>query len=85
MFLNARFFLRELHSVVGEKWGGLLLLTPQWRRDMQWWTPVPNQFNGKPNHKPIETAYLHTVISGYGWRDVLNVRLEAHGFWSAEN
>jgi hypothetical protein len=34
----ARFFLRELHSVVGEKWGGLVRLSPQLRRDLQWWT-----------------------------------------------
>jgi hypothetical protein len=34
----AKFFLRELNSVVGEKWGGLVPLTPQLRRDLQWWT-----------------------------------------------
>jgi hypothetical protein len=26
----ARFFLKELHSVVGEKWGGLVRLTPNY-------------------------------------------------------
>jgi hypothetical protein len=31
----ARFFLRELHSVVGEKWGGLVRLAPQLRRDLK--------------------------------------------------
>jgi hypothetical protein len=36
----ARFFLRELHSAVGKKWGGLVRLTPQLRRELQWWTRV---------------------------------------------
>jgi hypothetical protein len=44
-----------------------------------------SQSNGKPIHKPIETAYLHTDNLGYGWRAVLNKRLEARGFWSAED
>jgi hypothetical protein len=60
----ARFFLREFHSVVGEKWGGLVRLTCQLRRDVHWWTHVPIQSNGKPIHKPVETAYLHTDSSG---------------------
>ena len=81
----ARFFLRELHSVVGEKWGGLVRLTPQLRRDLQWWTEVPSQSNGKPIHKPVETAYLHTDSSGYGWGAVLNEQVEARGFWSKED
>eukprot|EP00873_Tetraselmis_striata_P038110 jgi/Tetstr1/458374/TSEL_044812.t1 len=37
----ARFFLRELHSVVGDRWGGRVRMTPQLRRDLQWWTSVP--------------------------------------------
>jgi hypothetical protein len=81
----ARFFLRELHSVVCEKWGGLVRLTPQLRRDIQWWTEVPSQSNGKPIHKPIETTYLHTDSSGYGWGAVLNEHVEARGFWSKED
>jgi hypothetical protein len=76
----ARFFLRELHSVVGEKWGGLVRLPPHLRRGMQWWTKVPSQSNDKLIHKPVETAYLHTDSSGYGWGAVLNERLEARGF-----
>jgi hypothetical protein len=32
----ARFYLRQLHSVVGEKWGGLVRLTPHLHRDLQW-------------------------------------------------
>jgi hypothetical protein len=39
----------------------------------------------KPIHKPVETAYLHTDNSGYGWDTVLNEPLEARGFWSAED
>eukprot|EP00873_Tetraselmis_striata_P021815 jgi/Tetstr1/442079/TSEL_003162.t1 len=79
----ARFFLRELHSVVGDRWGGRVRMTPQLRRDLQWWTSVPSQSNGKPIHRPVETAYLHTDSSGYGWGGVLNGRLEARGFWSS--
>eukprot|EP00873_Tetraselmis_striata_P046504 jgi/Tetstr1/466768/TSEL_011238.t1 len=44
----ARFFLRELHSVVGDRWGENRK-TPQLRRDLQWWTSAPSQSNGKPN------------------------------------
>eukprot|EP00873_Tetraselmis_striata_P012338 jgi/Tetstr1/432602/TSEL_021972.t1 len=79
----ARFILRELHSVVGDRWGGRVRMTPQLRRDLQWWTSVPSQANGKPIHRPVETAYLHTDSSGYGWGGVLNGRLEARGFWSS--
>ena len=77
----ARFFLRELHNVVGDRWGGRVKMSPQLRRDLQWWTEVPAQSNGKPIHRPVETAYLHTDSSGYGWGGVLNGRLEARGFW----
>eukprot|EP00873_Tetraselmis_striata_P019943 jgi/Tetstr1/440207/TSEL_028559.t1 len=58
-------------------------MTPQLRRDLQCWTSVPSQSNGKPIHRPVETAYLHTDTSGYGWGGVLNGRLEARGFWSS--
>eukprot|EP00873_Tetraselmis_striata_P023954 jgi/Tetstr1/444218/TSEL_032111.t1 len=59
-------------------------MTPQLRRDPQWWTPVPSQSSGKPIHRPpVETAYLHTDNSGYGWSGVLNGRLHARGFWSS--
>eukprot|EP00873_Tetraselmis_striata_P004583 jgi/Tetstr1/424847/TSEL_015350.t1 len=30
----ARFFPRELHSVVGDQWGGPVRMTPQLRRDL---------------------------------------------------
>eukprot|EP00873_Tetraselmis_striata_P018439 jgi/Tetstr1/438703/TSEL_027252.t1 len=36
----ARFFLHELHSVVGDRWGGRVRMTPQLRRDLLWWTSV---------------------------------------------
>eukprot|EP00873_Tetraselmis_striata_P004943 jgi/Tetstr1/425207/TSEL_015668.t1 len=79
----ARFFLRELHSVVGDRWGGRVRMTPQLRRDLQWGTSVPSQSNGNPIHRPVETAYLHTDSLGYGWGGVLNGRMEARGFWSS--
>jgi hypothetical protein len=46
---------------------------------------VPIQSNGKPIHKPVENAYLHTDSSGYGWGAALNNHLEARGFWSKED
>eukprot|EP00873_Tetraselmis_striata_P013985 jgi/Tetstr1/434249/TSEL_023356.t1 len=45
----ARFYLRELHDVVGSKWGGRVRMTHQLRRDLQWWTAMPTQANG-PTH-----------------------------------
>eukprot|EP00873_Tetraselmis_striata_P028836 jgi/Tetstr1/449100/TSEL_036312.t1 len=75
----ARFYPRELHDVVGSKWGGRVRMTHQ----LQWWTAVPTQANGRPIHRPMETAYMHCDSSGYGWGAVLNGRLEARGFWGA--
>jgi hypothetical protein len=63
---TTRFFLRELHFVVCEKWGGRVRLTLQLRRDLQWRTEVPIQSNGKAIHKPIDTAYHPTDGLGYG-------------------
>eukprot|EP00873_Tetraselmis_striata_P018030 jgi/Tetstr1/438294/TSEL_026861.t1 len=79
----ARFYLRELHDVVGSKWGGRVRMTHQLRRDLQWRTAVPTQANGRPIHRHVETAYMHCDSSGYGWGAVLNGRLEARGFWEA--
>eukprot|EP00873_Tetraselmis_striata_P041951 jgi/Tetstr1/462215/TSEL_007278.t1 len=79
----ARFYLRELHDVMGSKWGGRVRMTHQLRRDLQWWTAVPTQANGRPIHRPVETAYMHCDSSGYVWGAVLNGRLEARGFWGA--
>jgi hypothetical protein len=56
-------------------------LTPQLRRDLQWWIQVPNHANSKNIHRPVEPAYIHCDSSGYGWGAVLNGRLEARGFW----
>jgi ribonuclease HI len=41
--------------------------------------------NGKPIHKPVETTYLHTDNSDYGWGAVLYEHLEARGFSSKED
>eukprot|EP00873_Tetraselmis_striata_P013481 jgi/Tetstr1/433745/TSEL_022964.t1 len=62
----ARFFLLELHSVVGDRRGGRVRTTPQLGCDLQCWTSVPGQYNGKLIHLPVETAYLHTAMSFYG-------------------
>eukprot|EP00873_Tetraselmis_striata_P006616 jgi/Tetstr1/426880/TSEL_017093.t1 len=58
-------------------------MTHQLRRDLQWWTAVPTHANGRPIHRPVETAYMHCDSSGYGWGAVLNGRHEARGFWGA--
>jgi hypothetical protein len=63
----ARFFLRELRSVLGDKWGGRVRLTPQLRRDLQWCTQVLSHANGKNIHRPVESAYIHCDSSGHGW------------------
>ena len=70
----ARFFLRELHDVVmsAKCWSGTVQVTPQLKRDLEWWTHVMDCKNGSPIWKPIETAYLHCDPSGYGLRAVLN-------------
>eukprot|EP00873_Tetraselmis_striata_P038096 jgi/Tetstr1/458360/TSEL_044799.t1 len=81
----ARFYLRELHDMVCSKWGGRVRMTHLLRRDLQWWTAVPTHANGRPIHRPVETAYMHCDSSGYGWGAVLNGRLEARGFWGAAN
>eukprot|EP00873_Tetraselmis_striata_P043228 jgi/Tetstr1/463492/TSEL_008383.t1 len=54
-------------TTVGSKWGGRVRMTHQLRRDLQWWTAVPTQANGRPIHRPVETAYMHCDSSGYGW------------------
>jgi hypothetical protein len=36
-------------------------------------------------HRPVESAYIHCDISGYGWGVVLNGRLEARSFWGLED
>jgi hypothetical protein len=76
----ARFFLRELHSVLGDKWRGRVRLTPHLRRDLQWWTQVPTHINGKSIHRPIETDYIHCDSIDCGWGAILNGRLESRGF-----
>eukprot|EP00873_Tetraselmis_striata_P015897 jgi/Tetstr1/436161/TSEL_025007.t1 len=62
---GARFYLRELHDVVGSKWGGRVRMTHQLRRDLQWWTAVPTQANGRPIHRHVETAHMHCDSSSY--------------------
>jgi hypothetical protein len=59
---------------------GASVQTLQWTRER-----VPIKSNGKPIHKPVETAYLNTDDSGYGRGAVLNEHLEARGLRSAED
>ena len=83
----ARFYLRELHDVMATKdsWSGRVKITNQLRRDLLWWRDVPSQQNGRPIHKPTETAYLHVDSSDYGWGAVLNDLKTARGFWYDED
>jgi hypothetical protein len=78
----AMFFLRELHDVVksAKSWSGTVRVTPQLKRDLEWWTHVPDCKNGAPSSKAIENTYLHCNSSGYGWGAVLNECAEARGF-----
>ena len=79
----ARFYLRELHNVVATKssWSGRVKLTKQLIRDLGWWRGVPQEANGRPIFRAVETAYLHVDSSTYGWGAVLNDHDEARGFW----
>lgn len=79
----ARFYLRELHNVIATKtsWNGYVKITKQLRRDLEWWRSVPREQNGRPIFSPVETAYMHTDSSGFGWGAVLNECEEARGFW----
>jgi hypothetical protein len=81
----ARFFMREVHSVLGDKWGGRVRLAPHLRRDLQWWTQVPSHANSKNIHRPVESACIHCDSSGYGWGAILNGGLEARGFWGPKD
>jgi hypothetical protein len=78
----AMFFLRELLDVVksAKCWSNTVRVTPQLKRNLKWWTHVPDCKNGSPIWKPIETAYLRCDSSGYGWGAVLNDCVEARGF-----
>ena len=46
----AMFFLRELHDVVNSAkcWSMTVRVTPQLKRDIEWWTHVPDFKNGAP-------------------------------------
>eukprot|EP00873_Tetraselmis_striata_P028309 jgi/Tetstr1/448573/TSEL_035822.t1 len=65
----ARFYLREAHTVLGRcsSPSGKVVLTRQLIRDLEWWRDVPTRHNGAPILRPVETAYLHTDSSQYGW------------------
>jgi hypothetical protein len=80
----ARFFLRELHSVLSTRqgWGGRVRMTHQLKRDLEWWRTMPDKHNGRSIYKLIETAYLNADSSGYGWGAVLNDNhaYQARGF-----
>eukprot|EP00873_Tetraselmis_striata_P004328 jgi/Tetstr1/424592/TSEL_015117.t1 len=65
----ARFYLREAHTVLGRcsSPSGKVVLTRKLIRDLEWWRDVPTRHNGAPILRPVETTYLHTDSSQYGW------------------
>eukprot|EP00873_Tetraselmis_striata_P012481 jgi/Tetstr1/432745/TSEL_022111.t1 len=83
----ARFYLREAHTVLGRcsSPSGKVVLTRQLIRDLEWWRDVPTRHNGAPILRPVETAYLHTDSSQYGWGAVLCETTEARGYWYEED
>jgi hypothetical protein len=54
-------------TTLRNKWGGRVRLTPQLRCDLHWWTHVLSHANGKNVHRPVDSAFIHCDISGYGW------------------
>eukprot|EP00873_Tetraselmis_striata_P012742 jgi/Tetstr1/433006/TSEL_022343.t1 len=62
--------------------GGRVKMTNRLRRDLEWWTQVPAQHNGRSMCKHVETAYLHADSSSYGWGAVLSINraYRARGF-----
>eukprot|EP00873_Tetraselmis_striata_P029129 jgi/Tetstr1/449393/TSEL_036488.t1 len=82
-----RFYLREAHAVMGRcsSSSGKVVLTRQLIRDLEWWRDVPTRHNGAPILPPVETAYLHTDSSQYGWGAVLCETMEARGYWYEED
>eukprot|EP00873_Tetraselmis_striata_P001185 jgi/Tetstr1/421449/TSEL_012398.t1 len=75
-YLFLAIFMRELHSVVGDRWGGRVRMTPQLRRDLQWWTSVPSQSNGKPIHRPSSADERQHIT----WKELKAVRLAVESF-----
>lgn len=83
----ARFYLRELHNVASTKvsWNSHVKITHQLKRDLEWWRTIPSRQNGRPMFAPVETAYLHTDSSSFGWGAVLNDCKTARGFWVSKD
>eukprot|EP00873_Tetraselmis_striata_P041971 jgi/Tetstr1/462235/TSEL_000634.t1 len=74
----ARFYLRELHDVVGFKRGGRVRMVHPLRRDLH----PPCRLcptAALSTARRGDAAYVHCDSSGYGWGAVLNARLEARG------
>jgi hypothetical protein len=60
---------RELHSALGEKRGRRDRLTPQLRRDLQWWTPREPQHppsRGQPSRVLRFGRYGFTFVGSHG-------------------
>ena len=45
---------------------GIVRVSKQLKRDLEWWQKVPDKHNGAPIFKAVETAYLHCDSNGFG-------------------
>ncbi|KAK3239353.1 hypothetical protein CYMTET_50714 [Cymbomonas tetramitiformis] len=83
-----RHYLRELNFVLAKKrsWGAKLKLTRQSFADREWWKRLQahNKWNGRRIWRCPTRAKLHTDSSLFAWGGVLNLKLEARGFWNDE-
>jgi len=81
----ARFYLRELHDIMSSRtgWGSLVKISKQGYRDLQWWTTVPQKWNGREIWRAPNSALMHCDASKIAWGGVLNNELPARAFWSA--
>jgi hypothetical protein len=77
--LAPRFFLRELHYVIGDRWSGKVRMTKRRHAKMDKGTCSVKR---KAIPRSMETTYLNTDNSGYGWGAVLNSHKETSGFSS---
>jgi hypothetical protein len=80
--LVAEFFIQEPNDVVSsaKSWAGTVRQMCQIKRELKWWRVVPSKHNGAPISKPLETTYIHSDSSRFGWAAVINDCAEARGF-----
>jgi hypothetical protein len=76
-YFGLKIKLRNLHSVLCDKWGGRVRLTPQLRLDLQWWN-IGSQ--SRKEHPPPSRDSLHPLQQFMLWLGSgPHGRLEARG------